>query len=386
LYALCRRLVDAALRHAAALDLPLETLRLLEWAMRLERQQRASDINARLDRLHARYAHAGAQLHTEAQMRAAYDAMARHLPLRAAQGVDGRQAAELILQNAVMQIPEAALTFDAKIMRSYIQSFHALICGDEAGNRRCLKQVVDIWEASPARRLYQEDAHFEAFAAYADRALTTLDAPQQALVVAKYQRMIDRSSRIQKQGKDRVLEMKLNLLIAVNDWDAAADLIPQIKILLQKAGSNIAAIRRFGFLGNVTTVQFYLEQWAEVLTWAGWLESEGAHDAGTQWQDWVRIWRWAAWYALGDHDQIERSLDQHQFKYPDDPLAPHFRALLQATSSQQESQTFAALHATLQSKPAKDKPFHWQIAEVWAIAQLRGISIWAAEAYRGIVS
>ncbi len=379
---LCERLVRTALRKAAELDLPLESLQLMEWAMRLERQKGGFGSEGRLSQLHAQHAQMLAKITLESHLRKCYDALSVYLPQRASKVGDRSQKIASLMQDSILHTPIAQMAFDAQLIHTYIHQFHARILGDAMGITIANLRIVEIWESRPARIRYGEEQYFAALVNLADSTWQSDSAAVRIPVIAKLKRIAARFKQIQQQQIARILLLDLSQMIFEDAWLEADLLVPKIKAQLQDFGPRIPASNRQGLIGNVITAKFYLEKWADALYWATELETEVGPDAAAQWKNLIRIARWVAWYTLGDHDKLEKALQQQRKTQPTDFIHSYFIHLLQAQREQQEISIIESLRIAVEGQIKQEPTTHLTLLHTWTTAKIHGIPITAAEHIR----
>lgn len=385
LFPACQRAITSAMRKAQALELPLQELSLLQWAMRMERQKSGDNLSARLAPFHTQNQVVAYKVMVEADLLKVADAMIALLPQHAENTLDAKAQADRLLQSPVLRTPLAAMAFEARILYRYIYSYHALVQGDTRAYCDCQRQLVEVWDSCPARKDLEEDRYVRMLIGYADSTLAVGAFEESSRIIAKVSRRLDKSARLQHREKARLLNLQLSLHIDTHAWEDAALMEQEIEATLQDASIAIPPLARVALVSNLLVAMLISARWPSVLHWARRLEQEAGPQSAEQWRAMIRYARWIAWYESGDHDPLETALRQAQREAGpawEGSLALHFVALLAAESPSAEAAAWTALQAQATARQAQQSALHLDLLQTWCIARTEGISLPTAEAKR----
>jgi hypothetical protein len=385
LFPACQRAIASALRKAQILELPLQELSLLQWAMRMERQKSGDNLSARLAPFHTQNQVVAYKVMVEADLLKLHDAMIALMPQHAENTLDAKAQADRLLESPVLRTPLAAMAFEARILYRYIYSYHAFVQGDNRAYCDCQRQLVEVWNSCPARKDLEQDRYVRMLIGYADSTLTVSAFEESGRVIADIKRRLDKSTRLQIREKARLLNLQLSLHIDMHAWEDAASMEQEIEATLQDASITVHPLARVALVSNLLVAMLISARWAAVIRWAKRLEKEAGPHSAEQWRAMIRYARWIAWYESGEHDPLEAALRQMQREAGpawESSLARHFVALLEAESPSAEVAAWTALQAQAVAMQAQKSALHLDLLQTWCIARRQGISLPAAEVKR----
>lgn len=384
-FSACRRAIRSALVRAQKLELPLQELSLLPWAMRLERQKSGDNLNARLAPFHTQNEVIAYKVSVEVRLLKVADAMTALLPQHAEKNHDAKAQADELLRSSILKTSMAAMAFDAKMMYHYIYSYHALVHGDHMAYCEQQGQLLKVWESCPARKEFEKDRYIRVLIGYVDSTLAVRDFEKSRKQIEKLERELKRSKRLEAREQARMLNLNLSLRMDTHAWKEAADMEQAIQECLENKAMTTPPLARVALLSNLLVAMLMNERWSAVLLWASRFEEEVGPQSAEQWRAMIRYARWIAWYEDYMHDELEAGtkpfLRDDAEAFPG-KLATQFKALLKAGSIAEEMAAFSALYACAHEKETEEAALHLDFLQTWALARLEGNSLIAADAIR----
>ncbi len=364
------RAVQSARKKAAQLELPAQEIECLQWQMRILRQSGAPGTYEKLLKIHARMRLLQQQLQDEAELLLVLDTIS-HFTTHAVSDRD-QIVVEQAMKSPVLDRHLHKLSFDGRILYHYI---HATL----GFRQQLLPQffehhlaIIAIWDEVPDRIRLDQERYFKLLTGYAESCCQNQKYQEVERILARLNRLLDRSSWIRPSEGARLLSIELHYYMAIDDWTHAFGMLAPISRTLESWGVQIPATLRVQLLANSMITAFFCERWLEALQWGDRLATEPSTAPHSQWFKASRIVRWIAWYQTLDHDRLESELKPILASPADNLIWQVATCLKRMLGSSDASEERAVVQSILDHIDAYQDitPVHINLLQIWSRSQL----------------